>query len=66
MFYMYSVCVIIYANKDYYYYYMSLKCKKANPVMGAIRRTCSQLDTDNFLLLYKVLMRPHVGYVNQV
>ena len=21
MFYMYSVCVIIYANKDYYYYY---------------------------------------------
>ena len=23
MFYMYSVCVIIYANKDYYYYYLA-------------------------------------------
>ena len=25
MFYMYSVCVIIYANKDYYYYYLEDK-----------------------------------------
>ena len=24
MFYMYSVCVIIYANKDYYYYYYNV------------------------------------------
>ena len=26
MFYMYSVCVIIYANKDYYYYYRVSNC----------------------------------------
>ena len=46
MFYMYSVCVIIYANKDYYYYYKALGRSIANyatPV-GSIHASDTSLE----------------------
>ena len=41
------------------------KVNKANSVMGIIRRTYAFLNKDNFLPLYKALVRPHLEYVNQ-
>ena len=40
MLYMYSVCVIIYANKDYYYYYYLIRRIKKNGDL-AVRRSHS-------------------------
>ena len=40
--------------KDHVY----TKIKKANAVMGIIRRTCDYLDQNLFLLLFKSLVRP--------
>ena len=45
---------------------MSNKIRKANSIMGLIRRTYTYLDEENFLLLYKALVRPHIEYANQV
>ena len=36
------------------------KVDKANQIMGLIRRTFVHLDTYNFNLLYKSLVRPHL------
>ena len=46
--------------------HMASKIKKANSVMGLIRRTYSHLDEESFLLLYKGLVRPHLEYANQI
>ena len=42
------------------------KIKKANSIMGIIRRTYTHLDDSTFLLLYKALVRPHIEYANQI
>ena len=42
------------------------KIKKANTIMGIIRRTYTYLDDKTFLLLYKALVRPHIEYANQI
>ena len=34
--------------------------------MGVTRKTYAYLDKDSFLHLYKVLVRPHIEYGNQV
>ena len=40
------------------------KVNKANEIMGFIRRTFVFLDKDNFNLLCKSLVRPHIEYSN--
>jgi hypothetical protein len=42
------------------------KIKKANSVMGCIRRTFTHLDTDIFKLLYTSHVRTHLEYANQI
>ena len=39
--------------------------KKANKMLGIIRRTFSYLNKDNFILLYKTYVRPHLEYCQQ-
>lgn len=39
---------------------------KANRVMGVIRRAYTHLDTNNFRLLFKALVRPHLEYAHAV
>ncbi len=46
--------------------HMATKIKKANSIMGVIRRAYAYLDDDNFLLLYKALVRPHLEYASLV
>ena len=40
--------------------------KKANQVMGLIRRSFSHLDKEMFINLYKSLVRPHLEYANVI
>ena len=42
------------------------KIKKANSIMGVIRRTMEHLDCNNFKLLFTALVRPHLEYANSV
>ena len=42
------------------------KVKKANSIIGLIRRTYTYLDAPTFLLLYKSLVRPHLEYCTPV
>ena len=42
--------------------HMSLKIKKANAMMGLIRRTFSYFDGDTFKNLYTSFVRPHLEY----
>ena len=46
--------------------HLAAKVKKANQVIGIIRRSFLHLDADMFLQLYKSLVRPHLEYANQV
>ena len=46
--------------------HLATKVKKANQVIGIIRRSFLHLDEDMFLQLYKSLVRPHLEYANQV
>jgi ribonuclease P/MRP protein subunit RPP40 len=46
--------------------HMNEKIKKANSVMGIVRRTFEHLDEHSFLTLYKSLARPHLEYANQI
>ena len=39
--------------------------KKATKMLGIIKRTFSYLNEDNFLLLYKTYVRPHLEYCQQ-
>ena len=45
--------------------HMWTKVKKANSIMGIIRRSFTYLDENCFLHLYKSLVRPHLEYGNQ-
>ena len=38
--------------------------KKANSMVGIIRRTFDHMDEDMLKVLYKSLIRPHVEYAN--
>ena len=38
------------------------RVSKANKIMGIIRRTFLHLNKDNFILLFKALVRPHTEY----
>jgi S-adenosylmethionine:tRNA-ribosyltransferase-isomerase (queuine synthetase) len=40
--------------------------KKANSVLGIIRRSFTYLDKDTFLRLYKSMVRPHLEYANVI
>ena len=42
------------------------KVNKANRIMGLIRKSFISLNKQNFLLLYKALVRPHLEYCNQI
>ena len=42
------------------------KINKANQIMNLIRRTFTYVDKDNFIILYKSLVRPHIEYGNVV
>ena len=44
--------------------HMQEKVKKANNIMGLIRRTFVQLDEVSFSKLFKALVRPHLEYAN--
>ena len=46
--------------------HISTKINKANRIMGLIRHTMEYLDKENFLMLYKSLVRPHLEYANPV
>ena len=45
---------------------MASKIKKANGIMGLIRRTFSFLDAETFKKLYTSFVRPHLEYANPV
>ena len=42
------------------------KIKKANNIMGLIRRSFIHLDESTFLKLFKALVRPHLEYADTV
>ena len=44
--------------------HMQEKVKKANNIMGLIRRTFVHLDEGTFSKLFKALVRPHIEYAN--
>ena len=46
--------------------HMSTKIKKANGIMGLIRRTFSFLDIETFKQLYTSFVRPHLEYAQPV
>ena len=46
--------------------HMSDKIKKANSIMGVIRRTFNNLNNTIFIMLYKGLVRPHLEYASSV
>jgi hypothetical protein len=43
-----------------------IQSKKANRILGLIRRTFSYIDKDSFCVLYKSLVRVHLEYANAV
>ena len=63
MFYMYSVCVIIYANKDYYYYYYNIdgKCVHFNKSAGTFTIVRSHLQVHALLHKLNVQKCMHNG-----
>ena len=42
------------------------KIRKANNMMGLIRRSFIHLDEEMFLKLYKALVYPHIEYANSI
>ena len=50
MFYMYSVCVIIYANKDYYYYYREVSVNVPNKIIMLL------MTLHNFFLIWSLFL----------
>ena len=40
--------------------------KKANQLVGIIKRSFSHLDKENFVNLYKTIIRPHLEYANVI
>ena len=46
--------------------HMNEKIRKANSMIGLIRRCFVHLDETMFLKLYKSLVRPHIEYANTI
>ena len=46
--------------------HMYEKIKKANNMVGLIKRSFVHLDDEMFLNLYKALVRPHLEYANVI
>ena len=46
--------------------HIHIQIKKANMMMGIIRRSFAHLDMETFCLLYKALVRPHLEYASSV
>ena len=46
--------------------HIATKIKKANQIMGLIRRSLTDLDKDSFKKLYSALVRPHLEYAQPV
>ena len=46
--------------------HIHIQIKKANMMMGIIRRSFAHLDMETFCLLYKALVRPHLEYACSV
>ena len=46
--------------------HMYEKIRKANNMMGLIRRSVIHLDEEMFLKLYKALVCPHIEYANSI
>jgi hypothetical protein len=46
--------------------HIEIVAKKANQIMGTIRRNFSELNKTTFNLLYKSLVRPHMEYAQEV
>ena len=53
-------------NKLSFEQHISEKVNSANSLMGVIRRTYEHLDEENFCLLFKAFVRPHIEYANSV
>ena len=47
-------------------HHLAVKVKKANQIIGVIRRSFLHLEEDTFIMLYKSMVRPHLEYANQV
>jgi hypothetical protein len=43
-----------------------VKVKKANQILGMLRRSFTHLDSKTLCLLYKALVRPHLEYCNAI
>ena len=57
----------VYIDQDLNFeHHMADKIKKANQMIGVIRRSFLHLDEETFILLYKSMVRPHLEYANQV
>ena len=57
----------VYVDQDLTFeHHLAVKVKKANQIIGVIRRSFSFLDEETFLMLYKGMVRPHLEYANQV
>ena len=57
---------IIIDNKLIFSDHIDSKVKKANQMLGIIKRTFSHMDKDMFTILYKSLIRPHLEYGNPI
>eukprot|EP00914_Ancora_sagittata_P011407 GHVO01022187.1.p1 GENE.GHVO01022187.1~~GHVO01022187.1.p1 ORF type:complete len:298 (+),score=6.32 GHVO01022187.1:29-895(+) len=57
---------IITDNKITFQLHIDSQVKKANRIMGIIRRRFSHLTPQNFSLLFKSLVRPHLDYATSV
>jgi len=42
------------------------KVNKAYSILGVIRRSFEYLDKNTLAMLFKSLVRPHLGYANQI
>ena len=46
--------------------HLSEKVIKAYSILGIIRRNFTFLDKDSFLVIYKSMVRSHLGYANYI
>ena len=57
----------VYVDQDLTFeHHLAVKVKKANQIIGIIRRSFHFLDEETFIMLYKSMVRPHLEYANQV
>ena len=57
----------VYVDQDLTFeHHLAVKVKKANQIIGIIRRSFHFLDEETFNMLYKGMVRPHLEYANQV